>query len=117
MKAVSFLRYLSPCAAGIVLSSMLYAAPTTAGDKFDQDLARSAVQSGQIISFTFVKERLMEECRCQILEAKLHGGGQHDRKPLLYEIKALTPQGQIVKLNMDAHSGHILRMKHKRGKQ
>ncbi len=86
-----------------------------AGDTFDHDLARSALQSGQAMPFTEVHGRLKKLCDCQVLEAKLHPEKAHGISLLVYEIKALKPNGQIVKLEMNAASGEILQMKSKGG--
>ncbi|NSL53939.1 PepSY domain-containing protein [Uliginosibacterium aquaticum] len=86
-------------------------AGASAGDKFEQDRARAALQSGQAMSFAAVQERLHKACDCQVLEAKLHP--EKDSSGLIYEIKALRPDGQILKLEMNAASGEILRMKNK----
>lgn len=96
-----------------VAMSVLYPQTVVAGDKFDQDRIRSMVESGQAISFAAVQERLKKECQCQVLEAKLHE--EHDSRIsiLIYEIKAIRANGQIIKLDMNAASGDILRMKNK----
>ncbi|PWC12374.1 peptidase [Brenneria roseae subsp. americana] len=113
MKKSGFSRYLSLYPILFMVAPTLHAGSALAGDKHEQDLARSALQSGQAIPFATVQSRLMEECQCQVLEAKLHSEKKHDDKWFIYEIKAITPNGRIVKLEMDARSGNILRMKNK----
>ncbi|MGC3964146.1 MAG: PepSY domain-containing protein [Rhodocyclaceae bacterium] len=97
------------------LAACLMAAPATAGDRFEQDRARAAVQSGQAMSFARVQERMTAECGCQVLEAKLHDEKDHGVRYLVYEIKALASNGQIVKVEMNAQTGEVLRMKRKGG--
>lgn len=96
-----------------VLTAVLSPQQSIAGDKFDQDRARSMVESGQAISFASVQERLRKACQCQVLEAKLHDEHEHGVIRLVYKIKALRPNGQIVKLEMNATSGEILQIKNK----
>lgn len=113
MKKIYLPKFLSLCSLVVAMSAMLQPVPSIARDKFEQDLARSALQSGQIISFETVKYRLADECGCHILEARLHAEDKHDRQFFIYEIKALSPHGKIVKLEMDARTGNILRMESK----
>lgn len=90
-----------------------YAVPLMAGNNDEQDLARSAFASGEIVSFSTLQARLMAQCRCQIVEAKLHSEKKHDDRLLIYDIKAITPNGQLIKLEMDARSGDIVSIKNK----
>ncbi|MFT4173052.1 MAG: hypothetical protein QM639_10870 [Rhodocyclaceae bacterium] len=87
--------------------------PVRAGDKFEQDRAREAVQSGQAMSFARVQEKVAAQCDCQLLEAKLHPEKDHGALFLMYEIKALRPDGGIVKIEMNAQTGEILHIKNK----
>ncbi len=96
-----------------LFSATFYAGPLTAGNNAEQNLARSALASGEAIPFAAVQARLTEECRCQILEAKLHIEKKHDTPQLIYDIKAITPGGRIIKLEMDARTGGIVSMKNK----
>lgn len=75
----------------------------------EQDRARAALQAGAVIPYAAVQERVRRACDCEVLESKLHeeDGGW------LYEIKALSAAGQIVKLKLDAHNGDVLSMKGK----
>ncbi|WP_141239771.1 PepSY domain-containing protein [Candidatus Dactylopiibacterium carminicum] len=52
-------------------------------------------------------------CGCEILEAKLHDEKEDGQRFLVYEIKALRPDGQILKLEMHARTGALLKVKRK----
>lgn len=87
--------------------------PLQAGDKYghDHDFARSATQSGQAMHFGEIQQRVGKICNCQILEAKLHPEKDQGEAFLVYEIKAMRADGQIVKLDIHAISGEVLRLK------
>jgi uncharacterized membrane protein YkoI len=82
-------------------------------DKFEQDRAREAVQSGLAMSFARVQDRVAAQCDCEVLEAKLHSDKDDGTYLVVYEIKALRPDGEIVKIEMNAQTGEILHMKSK----
>jgi uncharacterized membrane protein YkoI len=75
----------------------------------DQDRARAALQAGEIQPLTFILARLAQTQPGQVLEVEL------ERKDgrWLYEIKLLRPGGSLLKLEVDARSGDVLRQKSK----
>jgi uncharacterized membrane protein YkoI len=75
----------------------------------DQDRARAALQAGEIQPLTFILTRLAQTQPGQVLELEL------ERKDgrWLYEIKLLRPGGSLLKLEVDARSGDVLRQKSK----
>lgn len=96
---------------GLALGAALSA---QAGGESEQDEARRAVQAGQALPFQSVRERVTRYCgNCELLEAKLHEEKEDGRHFLVYEIKAITPDGQVLKLEIAAASGEILKVKRK----
>lgn len=77
-----------------------------ASDKDDHERARQAVQSGQVLPLPAVLERLQREVPGQVLEVEL----EHDRGRWIYEIKLLTPAGQLTKVKLDARTAEVLRV-------
>ena len=71
------------CAAALAMP------PAGASDKDDHDRARQAVQAGQVLEVELEQER--------------------DR--WIYEVKLLTPAGQLTKVKLDARTGEVLRIK------
>jgi uncharacterized membrane protein YkoI len=71
----------------------------------DQDRARAAVQAGQVLSLKTVLDRLEREHPGQVLEVEL----EQEQGRWLYEIKLIEPGGRLVKLELDAASGEVLR--------
>jgi len=79
------------------------AAPARADS--DQDLARAAVQAGQVLPLKTVLERLEREHPGQVLEVEL----EREEGRWVYEVKLLQGGGRLVKLELDAGSGEVLK--------
>lgn len=88
------------------LVTTLVAAPPARADS-DQDRARAAVQAGQVLPLKTVLERLERDHPGQVLEVEL----EHDDGRWVYEIKLLQPGGRLLKLELDAATGAVLRRK------
>lgn len=88
------------------LVSTLLAAPPARADS-EQDRARAAVQAGQVLPLKTVLERLERDHPGQVLEVEL----EHDDGRWVYEIKLLQPGGRLLKLELDAATGTVLRRK------
>jgi uncharacterized membrane protein YkoI len=75
-----------------------------AGRDGDHDRARAAVQAGEVLPLPAVLERLKRSHPGQVLELELEReGGQW-----VYEVKLLAPDGQLLKLLLDARTGAVL---------
>lgn len=97
---------------GVVLACLvggaaLVATPLFASDRGDHDRARQAVQSGQVLPLPAVLERLQREVPGQVLEVEL----EQERGTWIYEIKLITPAGELTKVELDAGSAKVLRIK------
>lgn len=71
----------------------------------DQDRARAAVQAGQVMPLKTLLERLELDHPGQVLEVELE---QTDGR-WLYEVKLLQAGGRLLKLELDASSGEVIR--------
>ncbi len=71
----------------------------------DHDRARDAVQAGQVLPLKTVLERLEREQPGQVLEVEL----ERDDGRWIYEVKLLQSGGRLVKLELDARSGEVLK--------
>ncbi|MEN3070131.1 hypothetical protein [Uliginosibacterium sediminicola] len=106
-----FMLCLKIARCALVLGAML---PTHAAQQSEQDDARYAVQAGLALPFQAVRERVARYCgNCELLEAKLHEEKEDGRRFLVYEIKAITPDGQVLKMKIAAANGEILKIKRK----
>lgn len=84
-------------------------AGTWAGDKDDHDRARAAVQAGEVLPLQMLLERLQRSHPGQVLELEL----EREEGRWIYEIKLLQPDGQLVKLEVDAATAQVLALKRK----
>lgn len=94
------LAALLPALLALPVGSMAHSEP-------DQDRARAALQAGEILPLSTILTRLAQTQPGQVLEVEL------ERKDgrWLYEIKLLQPGGGLLKLELDARSGEVLRKK------
>jgi uncharacterized membrane protein YkoI len=73
----------------------------------DHERARRAFEAGEIVSLTKIIERVERDFEGEVLEVELEDEGRHG---LVYEVKLLTPKGEIVELLFDAGDGGLLRI-------
>lgn len=87
----------------IVLAALLaLGAPGRAlADRADQDEARRAVQSGEVLPLSAILERVQKEQPGKVLGVELEREGRQ----WSYEIRLLRPDGRLVKLKRDARTG------------
>ncbi|WP_341922016.1 PepSY domain-containing protein [Polaromonas sp. YR568] len=78
--------------------------PAWAGSKDDHNRARQAVQAGQVLPLRSVLERLEREHPGQVMEVEL----EQEEGRWIYEVKLLQPQGELVKLKLDARTAVLL---------
>lgn len=78
-----------------------------AGDADDHERARRALESGEILPLRTILERVERDHPGQIMEVEL------DREDgrWLYEVKVLRAGGALVKIEIDARDGTLLRLK------
>ena len=98
---------LSLCLCGLV------GQPVSASDHDDHDRARQAVQAGQVLPLPTVLERLQREVPGQVLEVEL----EQERERWIYEIKLLTPAGQLTKVKLDARTAEVLRVRSRESRE
>lgn len=86
---------------GLLVSVMAWSSAHAGGDRNDHDRARQAVAAGLVLPLPVVLERLQKEMPGQVLEVEL----EREREAWIYEIKLLTPAGQLSKVKVDARTG------------
>ncbi len=100
--------------AACVLCAAALAVPSAgASGKDDHDRARQAVQAGQVLPLPTVLERLQREVPGQVLEVEL----EQERERWIYEIKLLTPAGQLTKVKLDARTAEVLRVRSRESRE
>jgi hypothetical protein len=83
--------------------------PARAGGSADHDRARAAVQAGAVLPLPTLLERLQRSHPGQVLELEL----EMDDGRWIYEIKLLQADGQLLKLELDAATAQVLKVKRK----
>ncbi len=84
--------------------------PMTSFADSDHERARKAVQSGQILPLQEILQKVSKDHPGQVLEVEL----DQEKGGWVYEIKQLTSAGSIVKLEVDAKTGQVLKQKTKK---
>ncbi len=79
------------------------------GDHDDHERARAAVQAGEVLPLPALLERLHRSFPGQVLDLEL----EHEQGRWIYEIKLLQPDGQLLKLEVDARTAQVLQVKRK----
>ena len=103
----------SRLAACVLCAAALAVPPAWASGKDDLDRARPAVQAGQVLPRPTVLERLQREVPGQVLEVEL----EQERERWIYEIKLLTPAGQLTKVKLDARTAEVLRVRSRESRE
>ncbi len=93
--------------------SVALAAGSPARAESDQDRARAAVRAGQIMPLDAILSRIRGQVRGRVLGVDLYGG--RGGQPWVYDIRLLTPRGDVVQLQVDARSANVLNMRGHRG--
>jgi uncharacterized membrane protein YkoI len=92
------------CCLPVVFLTAVLGWPLAHADS-DHDRARDAVQAGQVLPLKTVLERLEREHPGQVLEVEL----ERDDGRWIYDVKLLQAGGRLVKLELDAASGAVLK--------
>ena len=80
--------------------------PAQAGQS-DQDRARSAVEQGQIKPLDVILSSVRQHVPGRVVRIDLHGGNGGQR-PYVYDVRVLSPQGNIRAVEVDARTAQIL---------
>lgn len=88
-------------------SAALLACPWPARADNDHDRARAALQAGEILPLPKVLESVSKDHPGHVLEVEL----DRENGRWVYELKILQSNGQIVKLELDARNGQVLKRK------
>lgn len=95
----------------LLLSACIGIAPVQAGSRQDHEVARRALEAGEILSLRQVLSRIEREHRGEVLEVEL----EHEDQRWIYEVKMLRRDGGINKLLIDARDGSVLEIKGRQG--
>jgi uncharacterized membrane protein YkoI len=96
---------LLPLIAAVTLSAALLPSAANADDERDHDRARRAVEAGEVMPLNRILDTLEREHPGQVIEVELEQEDGH----WIYEIKLLRPGGSLVKMEVDARDGAVLK--------
>lgn len=91
----------------LALSLVLLGGGAVAGERDEAERVRAAVQVGEILPLPQLLERLQRSHPGQVLEIEL----EREDGRWIYEIKLLQAGGRLLKLEVDAKSGAVLRQR------
>jgi len=93
----------------ILLSLLLASAAAIASADDDHDRARRAMEAGEIMALHTLLERVTRQHPGQVVEVDL----EREDGAWIYELKLLRPDGVLLKLDLDARDGTVLRSRRK----
>ncbi|MBU6190079.1 MAG: PepSY domain-containing protein [Betaproteobacteria bacterium] len=89
----------------LLLAALAVSPVLTIATGSDQDRARAALQAGEVLSLRTILERIERDHPGQVIEAELERKGGR----WIYELKLVQTGRQLIKLEIDASSGEVLR--------
>ncbi len=89
----------------LLLAALAVSPVLTTASGSDQDRARAALQAGEVLSLRTILERIERDHPGQVIEAELERKGGR----WIYELKLVQTGRQLIKLEIDASSGEVLR--------
>jgi uncharacterized membrane protein YkoI len=91
----------------VLLSSLTPAQARGGRGDGDHDRAHRAVQAGEVMPLEQVLSHLAKDNPGQVLKIEL----EREDRQWVYEVKLLQPDGQLVKLLLDARTAEVLRQR------
>lgn len=101
--------FIPSCVLVLALSGLFVLPGAGASDRSDHELARAAVQAGEVLPLPALLDRLSRTHPGHVLELEL----EREDGRWIYEVKLLQSGGQLMKLDVDAASGEVLEAKQK----
>lgn len=95
-----------------LLSAALVPPGVGAIDRPDHERARAAVQAGEVLPLPVLLERLRQSHPGRVLDLEL----EREDGRWIYEVRLLQAGGQLLKLELDAATGQVLKLKSRQGK-
>ncbi|HYB11751.1 MAG TPA: peptidase [Alphaproteobacteria bacterium] len=77
----------------------------------DHELAREALTSGQIRPLGEIVNSVQSRCRGKVIEVELERTSREGGDLWLYQLRMMMPKGDILRLDVDAATTQILKVK------
>jgi uncharacterized membrane protein YkoI len=94
---------------GLQLALAVFAAQARADDDHDHDVARQAVERGEIKSLAEILQAVRDKLPGEIAGVKIEREGGR----LTYEFRVVDARGRLLKVHVDAATGEIGRIREK----
>ena len=91
----------------LLLATLLFAAGPEARAGDDHERARAALREGRILPLERIVESAKQRFGGDVLDVDL----EDEEDGFRYELKLIAPDGRILKLDYDAATGELLRIK------
>ncbi|WP_051303671.1 PepSY domain-containing protein [Comamonas composti] len=95
-------------ASALLFAALSLSSPPLRADS-DHELARQALEKGQVLPLRSVLDRVEREYQGQAIKVEF----EHDDGIFIYEIRLLQAGGRVIKLEVDARDGRVLKLKRK----
>ena len=96
----------------LLILVLLAAAVPACADDGDHERAREALRSGRALPLEAILARVQADFPGDILDVEF----EDDDGRIVYEIKTITAEGRVLKLEYDAATGDLLRVRGRNGK-
>ena len=96
---------------GLIVLGLMSAPGDVRADRGDQHRARNALKAGQIVPLRKMLGSIEARYEGDVLEVELDDERINGKRIWIYEIKLLTPQGNVLKMEVDAKTMEILLIK------
>ena len=93
----------------VLLCAALFTTGTAHADRRDHELARQALEQGQVLPLREVLDRIERQFGGQVLKIEF----EREDGRFIYEIRLLQDDGRMAKLQVDAADGQVLKIKRK----
>ena len=94
---------------GLALSALGGGRAAHADGHDDHELARQALQQGQVLPLRTVIDRVEQQYHGQVIKVEF----EREDGLFVYDIRLLQSDGRLVKLELDARDGRLIKMKRK----
>lgn len=94
-------------ALALMTAATLWSPALWADDRRDHERARAAVAAGDILPLARVLDKVSATHPGEVLEVEL----EREDGLWVYELRLLTPRGELMKLEVDARDARVLRVR------
>ena len=104
-------RWRSLLGMSVVIGSCLMLPVVGHADNRDQDRALRALRAGEVLPLRTMLDEVESRYSGDILEVELDDDKDDGRRIWIYKIKLISPDGNVIKLRIDAKTKEILAIK------